>query len=127
MSVALGPIFLSSVCMASAAQVTAHVPHQRPRLLHCVSQLLARYAELFRPVIELVVLFDIDALVVGLAGLLEIVCHGSSSRRNALAVQTPYLGPTAHGLEPRHDFRLGLGPVLGLQAGAESALPRLEL
>src|SRR5688500_7132524 len=100
MSVALGPIFLSRVCMASAAQVAADVLDQRPRLLHCAAQLLARYAELFRPVTELVVLFDVDALVVGLAGLLEIVCHGSSSKGDALAVQTPYLGAAAPAASP---------------------------
>src|SRR5687768_15422591 len=104
MSVALGPIFLSKVCMASAAQVAAHIPDQGPRLLHCASQLRARHAELFRPVIELVVLFDVDALVVGLAGLLEIVCHGTSSKGNSLAEQTAYrrLRAAAHGLQSRH-------------------------
>src|SRR5687767_15789106 len=59
--------------------MTLHVLHHRAGGLHRLLQPLARDAELFCPVTELVILINVDPLLVLLAGFPQIVSHGITS------------------------------------------------
>src|SRR5687767_15740848 len=63
-------------------QMVADVADLRAYLCDGAAKLVARYAEFLAPVAHLMVLLDVDAGVVGLAGLLQIVSHRTSSMRS---------------------------------------------
>lgn len=59
-------------------QVSPYVLHHWTDRLDGLAQVIVGYAELCSPMPQFVLLLDVDALVVGLAGLLQMVRHVAS-------------------------------------------------